>query len=40
VVQQLEPVVKQQDPSILNKPSWLLIVETFFDEIESDGIPE
>ena len=40
VVQQLEPVVKQQDPTILNKPSWLLIVETFFDEIESDGIPE
>jgi hypothetical protein len=40
VVQQLEPVVKQQDPTILNKPSWLLIVETFFDEIESNGIPE
>ena len=40
VAQQLEPVVNQQEPTVLNKPSWLLIVETFFAEIESDGIPE
>ncbi len=39
--QQLEPVVKQQQvPTVSNKPSWLLIVEAFFNEIENSGIPE
>ncbi len=40
IAQQLEPVVDQQESTVLKTPSWQLIVETFFNEIESGGIPE
>ena len=33
-------VVTKKEPTILKKPSWFLIVETFFAEIENGGIPE
>jgi phage anti-repressor protein len=34
------PTVNNQDPTIVAEPSWLLLVEVFFDEIERGGIPE
>ena len=34
------PVIIKEEPTVPYKPSWIQIVETFFDEIESDGIPE
>ena len=35
-----EPVMSPKEPTIFHKPSWIQIVETFFDEIASGGIPE
>jgi len=40
LVQESKPVIRQQEPTTVHKPSWIAIVETFFNEIESDGIPE
>lgn len=34
------PTIDNQAPTVSSKPSWLLIVETFFNEIENGGIPE
>jgi len=34
------PTTGNQAPTVSNKPSWLLIVETFFNEIDNGGIPE
>ena len=38
----LEPkaIIHNDEPTVLKTPLWQLIVETFFNEIESDGIPE
>ena len=33
-------VITKEEPTVPKRPSWLLLVETFFDEIESGGIPE
>jgi Rha family phage regulatory protein len=33
-------VITKEDPTVSNTPSWLLLVEAFFNEIESGGIPE
>jgi hypothetical protein len=35
-----DPVIIKEEPTVLYKSSWIQIVEMFFDEIESDGIPE
>ncbi len=34
------PVISNEEPTVSYKPSWIQIVETFFDEIEQGGIPE
>jgi len=38
--QSSDPVITKETPTVLKTPSWLLIVETFFSEIETGGIPE
>jgi hypothetical protein len=40
MTQELAPVITQHLPTISNTPSWQLIVETFFAEIENGDIPE
>ena len=35
-----EPVMSPKEPTIFHKPSWIQIVETFFDEIHSKTIPK
>jgi Rha family phage regulatory protein len=35
-----DPVIIKEEPTVLYKSSWIQIVEMFFDEIESGGIPE
>jgi hypothetical protein len=40
LTQSSDSMITKGEPTVLNKPSWLLIVETFFDEIENGGIPE
>jgi hypothetical protein len=38
--QEPEIIVHNEESTVLETPSWLLIVETFFDEIENGSIPE